>query len=134
MFTPLRPRDFDMEIIQRAARFVTHGRQAMHLRLFLFWHFFDAQQISEALDALREVELVYEKSPSNIIADLHANFIVGCALLQHDAERAHLWWDRMEAQKVVPRNADLMARCALLWSEGHIEEAQQAWGDGNVMV
>jgi hypothetical protein len=134
MFTPLRPRDFDIEVIQRAARFVTRGRRAMDLRLFLFWHFFDAQQIPEALGALREAELVYEESP-NIIGDLHANFIVGYALLKHDAERARWWWDRMEAQKVVPRNADyLMARCALLWSEGHIEWAWRAWEEGNAMV
>lgn len=42
LVTPLRARDFDLRLLTRAARFLTHGKEGMLLRLFQYLHHVDA--------------------------------------------------------------------------------------------
>jgi hypothetical protein len=136
--SPLRPKDYDIEVIQRAARFVTHGQQALLLRLFAYLYFFDSGRIPDALHALGEAESVYTQDASAIPAELHTSFIFATAFLRRDAPTARLWWERMEAKqqmeaKKSPRlSADYWkALTALLWIEDRVEEARTAWAQGN---
>jgi hypothetical protein len=133
--TPLRPKDYDIQVIQRAARFMTHGRQALLLQMYAFMYFFDSDRIPEALEAMSAAESVYEQSASDISAELHTDFVFGNALLKRDAVSARLWWDRMEAREMRRFDADYWkARSALLWIEYRLEEAREAWNKGNALV
>jgi hypothetical protein len=134
-FTPLRPRDYDIQTIQRAARSLTRGRQALFLRLLAYFHFLDCNRIAEAIEALAEAEAVYDQSPSDIAAEVCAEFVFGNAFLKQDAAAARKWWERLEAGK--PRRDDTdywLARSALFWIENKPEEAREAWSAGNAIA
>jgi hypothetical protein len=141
LVSPLRPKDYDIEVIQRAARFLTHGQQALMLRLYTYLYFFDSGRIPDALQALGEAESVYAQGATTISAELHTDFIFGNAFLKRDAPGARLWWERMEARKRIeaersPRlTADYWkALSALLWIENRVEEARTAWEQGNELA
>ncbi len=135
LVTPLRPRDFDIEAIQRAAVCITHGPQGLLLRLLASSYYLDCGRIPEASQALAEAEGVYKESASEISAELDTVFVFGKAFLQRDSAGARRWWERMEAKKPSRFNGDYwMARSALLWRENRLEEAQEAWQKGNVLA
>lgn len=135
LVSSLRPKDYDIEAIQRAARFITQGRQGLLLRLYAYLYFFDSGRIPEALQALDQAETVFAQSASDIPADLHTDFIFGSAFLKRDAPAARVWWKRMEAKKAPHLSADYWkARSALLWIENQAEQAQAAWDKGNELV
>ena len=132
--TPLRPRDYDIDAIHRAGSSISVGEQALHLRLLAASYYLDRGCIADASQALAEAEAVYQESASDLPAELHAPFVFGKAYLQHDAEGARLWWDRMQARKPL-RNADYwIARSAVLWSEDRMNEAREAWEKGNALA
>jgi len=132
--TPLRPRDYDIEALQRATQFMKHGNEGMLLRLFAYFHFFDCGRIPEALQAMAEAESVYEQSKSNL-PEVPLEFVFGNAFLKRDAAAAHLWWERMEAKNLRRDSSDYwLARSALLWIENHVKEAREAWNKGNAMA
>ncbi len=135
LVTPLRPRDFDIEAIQRAAVCITHGPQGLLLRLLASSYYLDCGRIPEASQALAEAEGVYKESASEISAELDTVFVFGKAFLQRDSAGARRWWERMEAKKPSRFNGDYwMARSALLWRENRLEEAQEAWQKGYVLA
>jgi hypothetical protein len=132
--TPLRPRDYDIDAIHRAGSSISVGEQALHLRLLAASYYLDRGCIADASQALAEAEAVYQESASDLPAELHTPFVFGKAYLQHDAEGARLWWDRMQARKPL-RNADYwIARSAVLWSEHRMNEAREAWEKGNALA
>jgi Peptidase family M50 len=133
--TPLRPRDYDIEAINRAAACIAYGQGGLLLRLLAFSYYFDHGRNPEASHALDQAAKVYEESASDIPAELHTVFIFGKSFVQRDAAGARLWWERMEAKKPTRFNGDYwMARTALLWSENRLDEAQQAWHKGYVLA
>ncbi len=135
LVTPLRPRDFDIQAIHRAAESFTHGHQALLLRLFATSYFLDSGKIPEAREALAKAEQVYRESASDIPAELHSDFVFDNAFLCRDAASARQWWDRMEAKKPTRFGVDYwLARSALLWIEGHLDEAREAWDKGNALA
>jgi hypothetical protein len=135
LVTPLRPRDFDIDAIQRAKLSFTQGNQALLLRLFATSYFIDCRMISQACDAVAEAERIYQESASDIPAELHADFVFDNAFLCRDAAKARLWWDRMEAKKPTHFGVDYwLAQSALCWIEGRREEATVAWEKGNLLA
>jgi hypothetical protein len=135
LVTPLRPRDFDIAIIQRAAQFLTHGREALLLRLFAYMHYADSGRIPEALQARREAEALYPEVEASLPAELHLAFVFSAALFERDAASARLWWQRTEAKKITRFDSDYWsARAALLWIENQSAEARQAWETGNAIA
>jgi Zn-dependent protease len=133
--TPLRPRDLDINVIQRAADFLKSGKQGLLLRLFQYIHHMDAGRIEEALEAIAEAEALYPELASKLDADLHADFVFVNALFRRDLEAARLWWQRMEAKGGTKFKVDYWkARTALLWLEGCPEAAEEAWQKGNAFA
>jgi tetratricopeptide (TPR) repeat protein len=133
--TPLRPRDFDIEAIHRAAKAITVGQQAMLLRLLATSYYLDRGCILEAGQELREAEAVFQRSASDIPAELCTAFVFGNAYVQRDGAGTRQWWDRMEAKKPMRHDADYwLARSALCWSEQRLEEAWESWEKGNALV
>jgi hypothetical protein len=130
--TPLRPRDYDIEAIQRASRSFTQGRQALLLRLLASSHFLDSGNLPQAREALAEAESIYQESARDIPADLYTVFVFDNAFLRRDAASARLWWDRMETKKPTHFGFDYwLARSALFWIEDQQELAREAWDKSN---
>jgi len=128
LVTPLRPRDFDIEAIQRAEGSFTRGRPALILRLTAAEYFLDSGKFPESLQALAEAESIYLESASDIPAELHTALIFLSAFLSRNPADARLWWERMEAKKPTYFGVDYwLARSALLWVENRPAEAREAW-------
>jgi hypothetical protein len=128
LVTPLRPKDFDIDAIQRAELTFAQGNQALLLRLFAASYFTDSGMISQASDAVADAERIYQESAPEIPAELHTDFVFNCAYLQRDAAKARLWWERMEAKKPTHLGVDYwLAWTALSWIEDRQDEAREAW-------
>jgi hypothetical protein len=135
LVTPLRPRDYDIQAIQRTARSFTSGRQGLLLRLIASSYFLDRDMIPEAREALAEAESIYLESASDISAELHTDFVFGNAFLCRDAARARQWWERMESKKPTHFGVDYwLAQSALRWIESRPLEAYEAWNKGNTLA
>jgi len=135
LVTPLRPRDYDIEAIQRASRSFTQGRQAFLLRLFASYYFQDCGKIQDACQALAEAESIYQESAAEIPAELHTDLVFGSAYLRRDAASARVWWDRMSAKKTTHFGIDYwLAQSALFWTENRLEEARGAWNKANALA
>ena len=129
LVTSLRPRDYDIEALKRAAAGITHGLQGMLLRLYACSYYLDCGLFAEANRALAEAEAVYQESAVDIPAELHAAFVFRVAFLRRDAAGARTWWLRMEAKKPTRLNVDYwLARSALCWVENRLMDAHEAWG------
>jgi hypothetical protein len=135
LVTSLRPRDYDIEAIQRAATSFTRGHRALLLRMFAASYFLDRGGIPSACEALAQAESVYEEFASDIPAELHSAFVFDNAFLCRDAAKARKWWERMEAKKPNHLGVDYwLPLSSLLWIENKIEEARDAWRNGNVLA
>ena len=135
LVTPLRPRNYDMPAILRAAHSITQGKEGLLLRLFAYNYFLDTGRISEAGEALREAESIYHQSASDVSAELHTVFVFGSAYVRRDAAAAREWWTRMEAKKPTRFNADYWrAASALHLIEGDLKEANEAWEKANALA
>jgi hypothetical protein len=135
LVTQLRPKDFDIDAIQRAELSFTQGNQALLLRLFAASYFTDRGMISQARDAVADAERIYQESASNISAELHTDFVFSSAYLRRDAAKARLWWERMEAKKPTHLGVDYwLAWSALCWIEDRQDEAREAWGKADSLA
>jgi hypothetical protein len=77
LVTPLRPRDYDIGAIHRAALVIKQGTQGLLLRLYAHTHFLDQGRLAEAGHELKEAESIYHESASNVPAELHTVFVFG---------------------------------------------------------
>jgi hypothetical protein len=126
--TPLRPRDYDIEAIRRAAQVFRHGHHAMILRLFATSYFLDRGDLEQARASLAEAEAMYSEVAAQVSADLLTALVFDSAFLRHDAVAARQWWDRMEAKKPTHLGFDYwLAKSALLWVENRPQDAREAW-------
>ncbi|MGC1300527.1 MAG: M50 family metallopeptidase [Alloacidobacterium sp.] len=129
LVTRLRPRDYDIEALKRAATEITHGSQGMLLRFYACSYYLDCGRFAEANQALAEAEVVYQESAVDLPAELHAAFVFRVAFLRRDAVDARTWWVRMEAKNPTRLNVNYwLARSALCWVENRVMDAHDAWG------
>ena len=135
LVSPRRPRDFDIDAIQRASAHFTRGTQALLLHLWADHYFTDSGKFPEAGAALQQAEQVCEQSPAEIPADLLKAVIIDVVLLRRDAAAARLWWSGLETGKDVTINADYyLAKSAFHWAEDHISAARDAWNRGSDLL
>lgn len=133
--TPLRPRDFDIAAMERASAVITGGVRAVHLRLLEYCYYLDCGRLREATQALNEAEAASQETTQEIPLEFYGNFVFGKAFVQRDAEGTRMWWKRVEAKKPKHFNADYWAaRSAYLWMEGRMEDAREAWEQGNALA
>jgi len=133
--TPVRPRDYDIQAIQRASEVFSQGQQAVLLRFFAYNYFHDCGQIPEACRALDDAESIYHQTASDIPAEWHTLFIFGNAFLKRDAANARLWWERMQAKNPTDLNSGYWeAKSALDWIECNYKEANEAWDKGSALA
>jgi Zn-dependent protease len=128
LVTPLRPRDFDVDVLNRAAAFMVTGLRGMLLNLFLSMHHHDCGRTAERLRYFEIAESMYPQIANDLPADLHLGFVYDNAVLKQDLAAAELWWQRMEAKGKTRQKVDYWkARTSLLWIEGNFGEAREAW-------
>lgn len=133
--TSLRPRDYDIAAIQRAAAGIRSGRQGLLLRLFALNYFLDCGRIREAEVALAEAERVYGESPSVIPSQLLTIFVFASAYVRRDAVAAREWWERMKSGSPARFSLDYWrASSALAWIEGDLKQANEAWKKSNAIA
>ena len=135
LVTPVRPRNYDIDAIERAARGIAQGRDGLLLRLYAYSYFLDQDKLSEAGEMLREAESIYHQCAWDIPAELCMEFIFGSAYVLRDAGAAREWWTRMETKKAIRFNWDYWrADSALHWIEGDLKEANEAWEKSNALA
>jgi hypothetical protein len=132
---PIRPRDFDMNVIDQAADFVRRGERGLLLRMVACKHYIDKNRIPEAIAYMNEAEGLYEECRFEKPQDLCAEFVFVNALYKRDLAAAGGWWQRIEALRKIDSNADYWrAKTALLWLKGEQDEASDAWERGNALA
>ena len=132
LVTPLRPRDYDINAIQRAAQVINRGWHGLLLRLMAYNYFFDRDRMVEAAEAMREAALIYNDCSSEVPAELLTAFVFCNAYICRHASTARQWWSHLEAKKPVRLNQDYwLAASALHWIEGDLKIASEAWEKAN---
>lgn len=132
---PIRPRDFDMNVINQATDFVRHGERGLLLRIVASKHYIDKGRIPEALASLAEAEALYEECKFEKPQDIFAEFVFVNAFYKWDLAAAERWWQEIEAFPKIDRDADyLRAKTALLWLKGDHDEACATWERGNALA
>lgn len=139
LVTPLRPADFDMELLDRAAA-AAKGPQLLALRLCQYQHYLDLQQMDRAREAFAIAESVYEAWQAAVPASLLPSMVFAAAYVKRDPLSARRYWTRMEEREKktktpVRRNADYcIAECALHWIENRYDTANTAWQRGALIA
>jgi len=67
------------------------------------------------------------------------DLIFANALVKRDGAAARIWWNRMEAKRIITKETRFSsfywkASCALLFVEGRLTEAGVAWERGNAVA
>jgi hypothetical protein len=133
LVTSVRPRDYEIDIIERASSKLTRGTQGMLLRVWACHYWMDHGQNENAVAALKDAERVCLESVADLAASLHTVFVIGYALLSRDEAAVRQWWERMEAKKPTNFNFDYwMAKSAKFMMEGNLKEANEAWEKSKV--
>lgn len=126
--TPLRPRDYDIEVIKRAGQFFTRGQQAVLLRLLASSYYLDRGDLEQASQSTAEAETISRELGINLPAELRIGLVFRIAMLLNDAGCASSFWAPLESMKAVYKGSDYwLAKSALLFSERKIDEARNAW-------
>jgi tetratricopeptide (TPR) repeat protein len=126
--TPLRPREYDLNAIQKAELSFTHGIDALLLRLYKSQYFLDCELFDQARDAYHEAVALYPAVAPFVTGDLLTAFVFRSALLDRDLDATRQWWQKLASSKPSHFGFDYaLAAAALRWIEGDLFEAQSLW-------
>ena len=131
LVTKLRPRDFDIHLIEQAADFVSTGQQGLCLRWFAAMHHRDKGQVPEAVTEAKRAEALFELAQWEEPHAMLASFVYFDAVFRQDRESAERWWGQLRALPMKEKDADLyLAQASIHWLRGDLEEAWEAWEAG----
>jgi hypothetical protein len=127
LVSPVRPRDYDVVAIHRAAEVIAQSRQGLLLRLLAYSYFLDHGDLGKAGEELALAAAIYNGSASDAPVEFVTSFVFGSAYIWRDAEVARRWWAHMEVKKPMRFNADYwLAHSALCWTEGNLNQANES--------
>jgi len=133
--TPLRPRNYDIQAVNRAAAYFTHGREGLMLRLFATSYFLDQNQVPEARVSFAEAVSILQEEDINISSDLLTTFVFNSVFLERDADSARRYWEMYESKIPTHFGVDYwLSRAALHFIENHPLEARDAWNVGAALA
>jgi hypothetical protein len=133
--SPVRPRDFDVNMLNEAADFVPHGERGLLLRLYAYHHYVDKGRVSEALVKMQDAERLYDECKFERPQDICVEFAFANAFYKFDLPAAELWWQRIEALGKIDPDADYYrAKAALLSLKGERPAAREAWQTGSELA
>ena len=126
--TAIRARDFDIDTIQEAAGSVARGHDELFMHMCAYAYFLDRGELSSAESALITTTKFCLETSVVVPTDWLSVFVFGDALVRRDPVAARTWWQQYERQKGI-KMADegWTSYSALLWIEGHRDEAEEAW-------
>lgn len=129
--TDLRPRDYDIATVERAAGTIARGADELNMHLCAYAHYLDNGQLASARAALLRAEALCNNSSLEPADHWYSELVFAHAFLRRDPHTARRWWDRMQTReslkKKQPRTQNRLAsQAALLLSEGRIAEAAEA--------
>jgi len=131
----VRPRDFDVSVINQAADSIPHGERGLLLRLFACIHYQDTNQTPKAIASMDEAAALYEHSAFERPQDICAEFLFVSAFYKHDLAAAELWSRRIDALRKIEHDADYWrAQTAFHWLKGDRDEARDAWERGHALA
>lgn len=129
--TDLRPRDYDIATVERAAGTIARGADELNMHLCAYAHYLDNGKLTEARAALLRAETLCSDSSIEPADHWYSELVFAHAFLGRDSAAARRWWDRMMSRESVAKkqrnHSPLASRCALLLSEGRIAEAAEVW-------
>lgn len=126
--TPLQPRDWDIDAIQRAAGYIAKDGDEFLMHLCAYTYFFDTGQLPEAAAALLKAEKFCQESFPDPPAEWLPVFVFGSALIRRDADAARRWWNRLEnTPSLQSEETYWTSKSALLWIENQPAAALEAW-------
>jgi len=127
LVSPVRPRDYDINAIHRAAEEITQCRQGLLLRLLGYSYFLDCADLHKAAGELAQAGTIYNESASDAPAEFVTAFVFGSAYIGRNADCARWWWAHVEAKKPARLNVEYwLARAALLWIETDLKAASES--------
>jgi hypothetical protein len=127
LVSPVRPRDYDINAIQRAAQNIAQGRQGLLLRLLAYSYFLDCADLEKAGDELAKAGTIYNESAPDAPVEFVTAFVFGSAYIWRNADFARGWWAHVEAKKPASLNSDYwLAHAALLWIETDLKTASES--------
>lgn len=132
LLTDIRPRDWDIQLINEAAAFLKTGVKGMTLQLLASHYYLDAGQISEAVVRFKAGEMLFDPAAIRKVQDFYSEFVFVNAVYGRDLAAAERWWLKLQALENIDLDADYWkARSAILWLQGRVEEAREAWQHAN---
>jgi tetratricopeptide (TPR) repeat protein len=127
LVTAIRPRDYDIGAILRAAGAIKAGFQGFILRLLASDYFLDHGRVQEASEYVQEAGVIYDESASSEVSpELLTALVFGCAYLCRDATLTEQWWMQMSAKNPTRFNVDYwLAASAHQWMAGNLGDANE---------
>jgi hypothetical protein len=127
--TELRPRDYDIATVERAAGTIARGADELNMHLCAYAHYLDNGQFAEARTALLKAEAFCSNSALEPADHWYSELVFAHAFLRRDAIAARRWWNRMMSRESIAKKqrdqSSLASRAALLLSEGRLAEAAE---------
>lgn len=131
--TSLRPRDYDIEAIERVLQVYPSGTEGHYLKLYIFDSCFERGQFAKAADALVEAEQIYDSCA--LKAETEISFVLGHGGLRDDASATRRWWERLESRNPDRTDASYwLAKCAVNRVNGRPEDASAALLEAEKMI
>jgi hypothetical protein len=125
--TSLRPKNYDIQLIERIAATDTPGFDRAFLLLVAGDYYFDNRDMESARQKFREAEALYDRETS-FWAERCGYFVSRAVYLLADASMAEKWWQRRQAAKSLdPARKNYFPACAYFTVSGRLREAEEAW-------
>jgi hypothetical protein len=125
--TPLRPKDFDIELIERIAATKTPSFDLPFLLFVACDYYFERGEMESACHKFREAEALYDQETTHG-AERCGNVVLRSACLLADRDMAEKWWQRsLSAKSFRPRKKDHFPACAYFAITCRLPEAEEAW-------
>jgi hypothetical protein len=124
--TPLRQRDFDIQLIDRIAAADIASFDQLFLLLIAGDYYFDGGRIESASEKFREAEALYDQE-ANSWAERCGLFVTRATYLLRDRAMAEKWWQRrLAAKSLNPEKKNYFPDCAHFTITGRKRDAQEA--------
>jgi hypothetical protein len=125
--TLLRPKDFDIELVEKVAATNTPGFDHVFLLLVACDCYFDRGEMESAKSKFREAEARYDQEISHW-AERCGSFVLRAACLLADRAMTEKWWQRsLSAKSWNPGKKDYFPACAYFTITCRQPQAEEAW-------